>query len=104
MVVYATKLTGRKIAAGLLVLCALALGVGRLVVGGEPETVSVSAGDSIACKLKTNEDRVNFLRGYGWEIDETPVTEQAVRIPDVFDAAYQSYNELQKSQGLDLTR
>lgn len=104
MVVYATKLTRRKIAAGLLVLCALALGVGRLVVGGEPETVSVSAGDSIACKLKTNEDRVNFLRGYGWEIDETPVTEQAVRIPDVFDAAYQSYNELQKSQGLDLTR
>ena len=32
------------------------------------------------------------------------MSEQDVRIPDTFDAAYQSYNELQKTQGLDLTR
>lgn len=106
MVVYATKLTGRKIAVGVLAVCALVFCVGRIAMGGGEEAAAVSAeaSASIACKLKTNEDRVGFLRGYGWEVDETPVTEQEVRIPDVFDAAYQSYNALQQTQGLDLTR
>lgn len=104
MVVFATKMTGRKLAAGALALCALILGAGRLIAGGMEPAVSVAAESGIACKLKTNADRVAFLRSYGWEVDETPVREQEVRIPEVFDAVYQSYNELQGRQGLDLTR
>ena len=44
------------------------------------------------------------MRSYGWEVDANPIAEQDVRIPDTFDAAYESYNALQKTQGLDLTR
>lgn len=101
---FATKLTRKKMIVGLLAVCAVVVGAGCWLLGGGEDTASTAAEVSISCKLKTNEDRVAFLRGYGWEIDENPVSEQDVRIPDTFDAAYQSYNELQKTQGLDLTR
>lgn len=104
MVMYATKLTRRKLVIGLLAMCAVVVGAGCWIVGKTTETISVSSETSIACKLKTNEDRVEFLRGYGWEVDPNPVVEQQVRIPDKFDAAYESYNAIQKTQGLDLTR
>lgn len=104
MVMYATKLTRRKLLVGLLAICAMVVGAGCLLFTSGDEATTVVAENSISCKLATNEDRVAFLRGYGWEIDVNPVAEQDVRIPDTFDAAYESYNELQKTQGLDLTR
>ena len=103
MVVFAMKLTARRVAAGLLAACALVWGISAVTGRGE-EAVSAAGEASIAQKLKTNEDRTAFLRGYGWEIDDTPVIETEVRIPETFDASYQSYNELQKAQGLDLER
>ena len=104
MVVYATKLTVRKALCGVVAVCALIWGINAL--NGMSETAVSAAGtnDSIACKLKTNEDRVKFLESYGITVDETPVTEAEVRIPEVFDAAYTAYNELQKTMGLDLTK
>ncbi len=104
MVMYTTKLTKRKIAVGLITLCAVIVGTGCWIFGGRADTASAVAETSISCKLKNNEERVAFLRGYGWEIDPSPAAEQEVRIPDTFDAAYESYNELQKTQGLDLTK
>lgn len=104
MLMYTTKLTRRKLVVGIVTLCAIVLGVGCWIVGSASETISVAGENSIACKLKTNDDRVAFLRGYGWDVDPNPVAEQEVRIPDTFDAAYESYNALQKTQGLDLTK
>ncbi len=53
-------------------------------------------------KIKTNEDRVNFIRSFGWEVEEAAVEVMEVVIPKEFDSVYTSYNELQKEQGLDL--
>ena len=53
-------------------------------------------------KIKTAEDRIAFLRQFGWEVETIPVEEAEVTIPAEFDKVYQSYNELQKKQGLDL--
>ncbi len=55
-------------------------------------------------KVKTADDRIAFLRGFGWEVDPTPVEEAEVTIPADFDRVYQSYNELQHRQGFDLTK
>lgn len=55
-------------------------------------------------KIKTAEDRIEFLGQFGWEVDSTPVEEVEVTIPSEFDKVYQSYNELQKKQGFDLTK
>lgn len=45
---------------------------------------------------------IEFLAGYGWEVDEKPVEEAEVNIPDEFDEVYNSYNIIQKQAGLDL--
>ncbi|MBE6606280.1 MAG: DUF4830 domain-containing protein [Ruminococcaceae bacterium] len=55
-------------------------------------------------KIKTNEDRIAFLSQFGWEVDATPVEEAEVVIPDEFDKVFTGYNELQKKQGLDLSK
>ena len=107
MIVFATRLTAKKAAAGLLLLCAVAVSVGYLMPDTEPEAVAaaVSAGQEpdLGMKLKGSEDCVQLLQACGWEVDPAPVCEQEVQIPESFDAAYQSYNELQQTQGLDLS-
>ena len=55
-------------------------------------------------KIKTSEDRIEFLRQFGWEVDGVPVEEAEVTIPEEFDKVYRSYNELQKKQGFDLSK
>lgn len=55
-------------------------------------------------KIKSAEDRIEFLRQFGWEVDAVPVEEVEVTIPAEFDKVYQNYNELQKKQGFDLTK
>ena len=55
-------------------------------------------------KIKTNEDRIAFLAQYGWEASETPTEEVTLTIPAEFDKIMKTYNELQKQQGLDLSK
>ena len=54
-------------------------------------------------KIKSNEDRVNFLKQFGWEVDPQAIKEQQVIIPSEFDKVFAAYNEIQRRQGLDLT-
>ena len=53
--------------------------------------------------VRTNEERIAFLRQWGWEVDATPVEETTVTIPREFDKVFAAYNELQRRQGLDLS-
>ncbi|MBQ8005923.1 MAG: DUF4830 domain-containing protein [Clostridia bacterium] len=53
-------------------------------------------------KVKTNEDRINFLKQFGWEVTSEPIFSEEVVIPAEFDKVFAGYNEIQKSQGLDL--
>lgn len=55
-------------------------------------------------RIKTAEDRIAFLGQFGIEVNPTPVEEAEVTIPAEFDKVYESYNELQKKQGFDLTK
>ncbi len=54
--------------------------------------------------IKTEEDRITFLEGFGWQIANTPATEVTFVLPDEFDRVLVGYNEIQKQQGLDLSR
>lgn len=54
--------------------------------------------------IKTADDRIEFLRQFGWEVESQPIEETEVTIPAEFDKVYQSYNELQKKQGFDLNK
>ncbi len=55
-------------------------------------------------KIKSPGERVEFLRQFGWEVESEPVEIAEVTVPEEFDKVYQSYNELQKKQGFDLSK
>lgn len=55
-------------------------------------------------KVETAEDRLVFIRSFGWQIKEEPVQVEEVLIPESFDGVYEEYNDIQKEQGLDLTK
>ena len=55
-------------------------------------------------KIKTNEDRIKFLEQFGWKVNENPVEEVEVTVPESFDKIFIGYNEIQKRQGLDLSK
>ena len=84
-------------------LAIIAAGVVALVValvlllGGKDATptgtVSVSG----------NEDRVQFLSSFGWEVATSPVQTSQVRIPEASNQVFARYNALQQTQGYDLT-
>ena len=55
-------------------------------------------------KVKTNEDRIAFLRQFGIEVESAPKESVEVTIPENFDKVFTGYNEIQKRQGLDLSK
>ena len=104
MLIVTAKLSRQKLAlwgaavAGLL-CCVLLLssGPGQPVSG--PQTTIVSPKG-----IKTNEDRIQFLSAYGWQVVPEPIAVEELLIPDEFDETYQDYLALQAEQGFDLTR
>ena len=61
------------------------------------ETVSFS-------RVKTDEDRLKLLTDLGWNTTGEVVEEESFTLPETFDRVLLGYNEIQKDQGLDLTR
>lgn len=55
-------------------------------------------------KIKNDDDVENFLGQFGWKVGAEPHESVEVTIPDEFDKIFTAYNELQKQQGLDLSR
>ena len=53
-------------------------------------------------KIRDNEDRVEFLGQFGWDVKDEPLETVEVVIPTEFDTVFAGYNEIQKAQGLDL--
>lgn len=76
------------------------------------EPVTASASEEITVfhsevsfdKVKTNEDRIAFLKQFGYEVEEKAIEEAEVTVPEEFDKVFAGYNELQKKQGLDLSK
>ena len=65
---------------------------------------SSSGGSSDAPVGTSNDDRIAYLATHGWSVNATANETQKVRIPDSADnRVFARYNDLQKSQGFDLT-
>ena len=89
---------------------AIFLGLGVIIVtiglivalfsGGtsaEPTAATSPAAD-------TNDARVKFLADLGWEVTASPTESMQVRIPKETTEVFDRYNQLQKSQGYDLSK
>ena len=54
--------------------------------------------------MKTNEDRVAFIESFGIKVKPEPVSEEIFTMPEDFDRVILGYNQIQKTQGLDITK
>ena len=103
MMVMTAKVDKKKlalIAAGIVVLI-----VGLvLLFGGKDDTAATTATATTAINVVGNDDRVRFLNGFGWDVTTSPTESSQVRIPEKSSEVFDRYNELQKSQGYDLSR
>ena len=85
-------------------LC-LAVLVFLLTIGSTESVYASSSGREINYGgMKTNEDRVAFIEGFGIKVNSTPVKEESFTMPDDFDRVILGYNQIQKTQGLDITK
>lgn len=78
--------------------------------GTVQSTPSETPGNSSAAvtyqydKVKSADDAASFLSQFGWTVDAGGVECAQVTIPAEFDKIFAGYNEMQKAQGLDLSK
>lgn len=99
MFVITTKVSKTKIAAIVTLVIAAVVLAG--VIAAAKGTQEEGTGERNA---ETNEDRAAFLSQCGWQVALEPVQTQSVKIPAEDGELFARYNELQKSQGFDLTQ
>lgn len=76
-----------------------------LTLGSADAVYASSSGTEINYGgMKTNEDRVAFIEGFGIKVKSEPIREETFTMPDDFDRVILGYNQIQKTQGLDLTK
>ena len=54
--------------------------------------------------IKTEEDRIDFIEGFGLKVVGEPCEVEEFAMPADLDRVLLGYNELQKSQGLDISK
>lgn len=99
MVIMTAKLSKGKLIAALLII--LAVVIATIIICSGP---SGQPAQDNAHNAATNDDRIAFLSSFGWTVDGDPVQTQQVRIPDTSSEIFDRYNQLQQSQGFDLTK
>lgn len=87
----------------LLLITALLLVVGAFFVIPHTPLGQSLASTSIPLSSDDDTGRADFLASYGWEITAVPEEVVEVTIPGSFNQVYERYNDLQLSQGFDLT-
>ena len=97
MMFMTAKVNLKKIAVILGVIAAAIIGILLLFGGDDAQTTSATI-------VNSNDDRVKYLAGYGWNVAATPTESGQVRIPEETTELFDRYNQLQKSQGFDLSK
>lgn len=102
MFIYSVRASSLKFAMIVLVGVSVFLALFLLIppVSNEDSAVSAVSYENV----RTNEDRRAFLSSLGYEVSESEVDSVKIRIPSEFDKIYASYNEMQKTQGFDLSK
>ena len=98
MMVMTAKVNLRKILIGLMAAVAVIIAL-ILLLGGRGET-QPTAGSTVS----GHEARVQFLQDFGWQVTTSPTESGQVKIPANASEVFDRYNQLQKSQGYDLSQ
>lgn len=98
MMIWTARLSKKRAILGVLLLGVIIAAV-IILVGNAQKAEEVPE-----LQLATNDDRVAYLESMGWEINPEPVETLQFLFPETLEEPYLSYNELQDSQGFDLSR
>lgn len=104
MFIYSFKSPKRKVVISTILL------IGVVFLGfcffrkSSNNAVAFSSMGKYSTKAKSNADRVEFLFQFGWEVTNEPLEVCEVVIPSKFNQTYENYNNIQKEQGLDLSK
>ena len=99
MVIMTAKVPKRRLLLIVLLLIAAAVVLALCLHGAGSETEKPTKSSAQGA---TNEARIAFLEGYGWQVEPEPVKTQQVIVPADPSEVFLRYNELQISQGYDL--
>ncbi len=98
MMVMTAKVDKKKIVIALAAAAAVIVAL-IMLFGGSGDATATAAPS-----ITTNDGRVQFLKGFGWDVSASPVESSQVRIPETSTEVFDRYNALQKSQGYDLSQ
>ena len=87
-----------------LIALIIVLAFTAMALGGASVYASAAGSEIDYSGIKTNEDRINFIEGFGLKVGEEAKEEKNFTMPEDFDRVILGYNEIQKRQGLDLSK
>ena len=102
MIIVTAHIPKKKLlAGGITALCCCAAVVIALILtlGGRAVTASAEVKH-----IRTNDDRLAYLSGLGWQVSLQPIATEELLIPEQFDDSYAGYLKLQEDQGFDLAQ
>ncbi len=88
----------------MVIILSLAILVGIFAVSEVTADASTAAGAVDFSGIKTEKDRIDFIAQFIPEISGDEIERVEFSIPENFDRVLRSYNEIQKAQGLDVTK
>ena len=97
MMMMTAKVNIKKVLIALIAVVALIIALVSLTGGEKEEPTAVTT-------MSDNDSRVQFLESQGWQVTTSPKEASQVKIPEEQTPVYSRYNDLQKSQGYDLTQ
>lgn len=111
MFVISVKARNVKLILSLFVAVAIVLGVAMTVPmanQSKNKAGEIAVGKSIEKinfkNVSSNEERISFLKQFGWEVESEAIDIKEITIPYEFDQVYQNYNRLQLPEGMDLEK
>ncbi len=107
MFIFTAKVRRGRLLLGVVALI-LACGIFTAVAGfhsiWSAPTAAVQTASPSPKGLKSDADRIIYLKGFGWEVSPEPVQVEELQVPAEFDSTYDDYLALQTNQGFDLTQ
>lgn len=106
MFVYTLKFDKKKAAFAVIMAALVIIGIIMLVGAHDQrqEITDTGAVVQIGSNAKNEKHRVSWLSQQGWEVESPALSEDSVVIPRTFSSVFETYNELQKEQGFDLSQ
>lgn len=104
MFIVSVKPTKKKIIILSTIIAAIILIIMGITVWSTKNASAEGEKGSYSLEADGNAGRIAFIEQFGWKTAGKASKTEDITIPSEFNETYTSYNELQKQQGLDLTR